>query len=117
MRNKRRTSQTPIQIVQPGYPSYAKALETRAIHSLKTKYKTNLAIQFSALTLVKITKCHVRGGLALTTVGGATVIMNIRVFLYNFRQKSFVDIARRKICLSVITRFVGIVELKFEDLG
>lgn len=44
------------------------------------------------------------------------MIMNVGVFLHDFRQKAFVDVARGEICLSVITGFVGIVKLKFERL-
>jgi hypothetical protein len=63
---------------------------------------------------MKVTKCLIRTRLSLATVRRATMIMNVRVFLHDLRQKPFIDMACREIGLQVVTRFVGIIELKFE---
>jgi len=66
---------------------------------------------------VQITEGLICGGLSLAAVRRAPMIIDIRTSLYNFWQKPFVNVARRKIGLSVIACFVRIVELETERLG
>jgi hypothetical protein len=115
--NKNLTSQILKQIVQLEYPSCAKVPETRAIHSLNLAFTKSRVIRFAALTLVKVTERLIRGRLSLATVRRTAMIMNVGVFAHNLRQKPFINVARGEICLSVVTRFIRIVELKFERLG
>jgi hypothetical protein len=52
------------------------------------------------------------GRLSVATVRGTSVIMNIRIFFYDRRQNTFIDVACGKISVPKVGLFVAVVEIK-----